>query len=312
VRIRVCPSCKHRWIATRDKRNLPDQLATGAGDYSTIVEVTHDSAVTFATSQQSQTASHNAFADCDLRELIGLTFQAEVGELQFLLDAANVNRQATETGMSTKLGAALHRQMVNLPAPFSAVELARLWTGAAGEARMSGMRVPIIAIAGSGNHGIVNFLGTLAVAQAVGASEEQLARALAISSTVTVYIKGFIQRITAFCGCAVAASPGVAASATHLLGGNWDTMTRAMHSVIGALAGMVCDGAKESCAYKISMATATAIQSAYLAAEGVGVESQMGVVGADIEATIRNLGALNNPGMVETDRFLLGLIAGSR
>jgi L-cysteine desulfidase len=177
---------------------------------------------------------------------------------------------------------------------------------------MSGMRVPIIAIAGSGNHGIVNFLGPLAVAQAVGASEEQLARALAISSTVTVYIKGFIQRMTAFCGCAVAASPGVAASATHLLGGNWDAMTRAMHSVIGALAGMVCDGAKESCAYKISMATATAIQSAYLAAEGVGVESQMGVVGADIEATIRNLGALNNPGMVETDRFLLDLIAGSR
>jgi len=85
-----------------------------------------------------------------------------------------------------------------------------------------------------------------------------------------------------------------------------------MHSVIGALAGMVCDGAKESCAYKISMATATAIQSAYLAAEGVGVESQMGIVGADIEATIRNLGALNNPGMVETDRFLLDLIAGSR
>jgi len=124
-------------VAVRYTRDAPDPLyiradvragihrasATIAGDYSTIVEVTHDSPVTFATSQQLQTASHNAFADCDLRELIELTFQAEVGELQFLLDAANVNRQATETGMSTKLGAALHRQMVNLPAPFSAMEL---------------------------------------------------------------------------------------------------------------------------------------------------------------------------------------------
>ncbi len=313
VRVRFTPDVPDPlYIRASVRAETLSASAIIAGDYSHIVEVTRNRTITFSAPHQAPNVAHDLFANLTLRELIELVTRADVAELKFLLDAARVNRQAAETGLSTKLGAALQRQMTPLPAPYSAMEQARLWTGAAGQARMSGLRVPILAIAGSGNHGIVNFLGPLAVAQSVNASEAQLACALAISSTVTVYIKGFIQRMTAFCGCAVAASPGVAASTVYLLGGDWNAMARAMQSVIGTLAGMVCDGAKESCAYKISTATATAIQLAYLAVADVGVESQMGIVGIDLEATIRNLGALNNPGMVETDRFLLDLIADSR
>jgi L-cysteine desulfidase len=173
---------------------------------------------------------------------------------------------------------------------------------------MAGLPVPIMAIVGSGNHGIANFLGILAVAEVLESPREKLAKALAISSTVTVYIKSILKRMTAFCGCSVAAATGVAAGTVYLLGGSRDDAIHAMQSVIGTLAGMLCDGAKESCAYKLSASTATAIQFAYLAMQGAYVPAGMGVVGNTIEGTIENLGRLNNPGMVETDRLVLELI----
>jgi L-cysteine desulfidase len=181
-------------------------------------------------------------------------------------------------------------------------------TAAAGEARMMGLIVPIIAIAGSGNHGITNFLGVSAVAEELGATELKTARALAISSTITIYIKGYVKRMTAFCGCAVAAATGVAAATVYLLDGCYGQMVQTMQSVIGTLGGMFCDGAKESCAYKLSTATAMAIQFAYLAMKGCGIPNGIGIVGNTIEDSFYNLGQLNNPGMVETDRIIAQLI----
>jgi L-cysteine desulfidase len=115
--------------------------------------------------------------------------------------------------------------------------------------------------------------------------------------------------MTAFCGCSVAAATGVAAATVYLLGGSFEDMVNAMHSVLGALAGIVCDGAKESCAYKLSTATATAIEYAYLATKKkVFIPRANGIVSHTIEHTFAKLGQLNNPGMVETDKCLLEII----
>jgi L-cysteine desulfidase len=282
-----------------------------ANDYSNIVEIARNGTVLFSSSSKKAEVVQDALAGCTLQALFGLIETLPVADLEFLLDAAEVNRRAAQTGLANpmmKLGRVFQSRAAGLPEELAAINTAQMWTAAAGEARMSGLPVPIIAITGSGNHGITNFLGVLAVAETLGSSRQQLARALAISSTVTVVIKGHVKRMTAFCGCAVAASTGVAAGTVYLLGGSYAEMVNAMQSVIGTLAGMLCDGAKESCAYKLSAATTLAIQFAYAACQGAYIPAGMGVVGKTIEKTFVNLGLLNNPGMTETDRFVLELI----
>ena len=164
---------------------------------------------------------------------------------------------------------------------------------------MGGMNVTITAITGSGNHGITNFVGVLTAAEELEATREQTAVALAISSMITIYIKGYIKRMTAFCGCGVAAATGMAAAVTYLLGGGYEQSVQA-------------DGAKSSCAYKLSTAAAMAVQAAYLAMAGCHVPAGEGIIGRTIEETFANIGRLNDPGMLETDRVMVSIIAQRR
>jgi L-cysteine desulfidase len=283
-----------------------------SNDYTNMTEVVVDGIAVSATAISTRAQAHESLKGHSLEELFRAIDTMSSVDLAFLMDAARVNRRAAGTGLgnpaSVRLGTALSQLPESLPAPFKAATRARCLTAAACEARMSGLPVPVIAIAGSGNHGIANFLGILAVAEVLGSPEERLARALAISSTVTVVIKGYASRLSAFCGCAVSAAAGVAAGTVYLLGGSYQDSVNAMQSVIGTLAGMVCDGAKESCAFKLSSSVALAIQFSYLALDGAYVPAGMGLLGGTIEQTFENLGRLNNPGMVAADRLLLGMI----
>jgi L-cysteine desulfidase len=165
-----------------------------------------------------------------------------------------------------------------------------------------------MAITGSGNHGITNFLGIYALAKELGVHDDALAKALAISSIITIYIKGCIKRTTAFCGCAIASATGIAAGSVYLLGGDFEDMGHAMQSVIGTFSGMLCDGAKESCAYKMSTATSAAIQFAYLALDGAYVPPRDGVVGNTIEETFENLSTLNDQSLTQTAKIVIEII----
>ena len=150
---------------------------------------------------------------------------------RFLLDAAKLNAEATRADLAAdgSLGTALHAVAATPRTQ------AQAWAGAASEARMAGLPVPVAAITGSGNHGIANFLGVWGYAQAVGADRERTARALAIASLVTIAIKAHTGKLTAFCGCAIAPATGLAAAAAYLMGGNAAVQAHAMQSVIGIL-----------------------------------------------------------------------------
>ncbi len=283
-----------------------------ANDYTNVVELTVDGVAVSLTAENGRAPAQESVKGHSLDVLFSTIETMSADELAFLTDAARVNLWAAHAGLaspaSVRLGTALSLLPENLPAPFKAATRAQCLTAAACEARMSGLQVPVIAIAGSGNHGIACFLGVLAVAEVLGSSEERLARALAISSTVTIAIKGYASRLSAFCGCAVSAAAGVAAGTVYLLGGGYRDSVNAIQSVIGTLAGMVCDGAKESCAFKLSSSVALAIQFSYLTLDGAYVPAGMGMLGGTIEKTFENLGRLNNPGMVAADRLLLGMI----
>lgn len=181
-------------------------------------------------------------------------------------------------------------------------------TAAASEARMRGFPVPVYALSGSGNHGITAFVGIDIVAEELGADDERRCRALALASLLAIYVKAQTGRLTSYCGCAIAPATGVAAATVYLLNGSVEAIVQAMQSVIGTFSGMLCDGAKLSCAYKVSTVAAAAVQFAHLALRDAFVPCGDGIVGRTIEETIRNLGILNNPGMRETDRVILGLL----
>lgn len=285
--------------------------ATIMNDYSNITEVTHNGETVFSSDSMAADETQDILKEYGLEHLLKLIDTMTLKELQFLIDYAMINKEAAEAGLkdpNMKLGRNFKEYEPTSALPYSVINKAQVMTAAAGEARMLGLIVPIMAIAGSGNHGITNFLGVLSVAEELKSDDLKLAKALAISSTITIYIKGYVKRMTAFCGCAVAAATGVAASTVYLLGGTYQQAVAAMQSEIGTLAGMFCDGAKESCAYKLSTATTMAIQFAYLAMKGCAIPGGIGIVGNTIEDTFYNLGKLNNPGMVETDKVIVQLI----
>ena len=311
VQVRYADSPDPLYVRAEVSSGTRHAHAIIANDYSNIVEVGRDDAIIFSSPIAKASGVQDALAGCKLSSLFDLVDTMKPDELEFLMQAAEINLQAAQLGLkseSLKLGRVLEQRATNLPQPFAAMHTAQVWTSAASEARMAGLPVTVMAITGSGNHGITFSLGVLAVAQTLGTPREKLLRALAYSALVTVVIKSYVHRMTAFCGCAVAASTGVAAGTVYLLGGDYAIAERAMQSVIGTLAGMLCDGAKESCAYKLSTSASLAIQSAFAAVQGASIPSGMGIVGNTIDDSFANLGRLNHPGMIATDQLVLSLI----
>jgi L-cysteine desulfidase len=281
------------------------------GTHDHFSEVTKNGKVIFSAVTQKKAEKNETLYLYSVRALVDLIMTINPKEFDFLLEAAKKNYEAALVGLqneNTHYGPALQRWAAGLSMPHAAVAQTQLMTGAASEARMLGLPISIMAITGSGNHGITNFLGMYAFGKALGMDDEKLALALAISSMITIYIKGYTTRLTAYCGCAIAPATGIAAGATFLLGGEYEYMVHAMQSVIGTFSGMLCDGAKESCAYKVSVVASTAIQFAYLAMDGAFIPKCDGIVGKTIEETFDNLGFLNNPGMKDTDKAVLKIL----
>ena len=236
----------------------------------------------------------------------------DAGVFHFLMEHAETNLKAARSGLESpdlRFARALNGSSDSLPVEIRSIEQVRYFTAAASEARMAGMKIPVMALTGSGNHGIANFLGIYILAKELGVSEEQLAYALAITTMITIYIKAYTGKMTAYCGCAIAPATGVAAGGVYLMGGDYEQMEAAMQSVIGTYAGMLCDGAKISCAYKVSTASASAVQFAQLACKGAFVPVRDGIIGRTIEETFQHLGEINNPGMRPTDQVVINILS---
>lgn len=251
------------------------------GDYSCVTEILRNGAPVMQAEGRTHGTAVYPLVEYSVQELYETILSIERESFRFLLEDARRNQEAVRRDLEDPelpLGRLLKQRISGqMTGPLAVSAEAQAYT-AAGEARMSGLNVTIMAIAGSGNHGITNFVGVLSAAEALGASEEQTAAALAISSMITIYIKAHIKRMTAFCGCGVAAATGMTAAVSYLLGGSYDTAVHAMQTVLGTIGGMFCDGAKISCAYKLSTAASLAVQAAYLAREGCFVPAGVGII----------------------------------
>ncbi|MCG8510078.1 MAG: L-serine ammonia-lyase, iron-sulfur-dependent, subunit alpha [Rhodospirillales bacterium] len=283
-----------------------------SGGHDTFQEAGVDDEIVFRRDFSGSAGSDpfDVLLDQKLDVIIDLVEGVPAADFEFLVEAAQTNQKAARADFDDRrstLGTAMLRRRA-VGADASAAANARALSGAAGEARMRGLDVPVAALAGSGNHGIAAFLGVVGLAQSLDVSRDRLAHALAIAAAVTVFVKAHTGRLTTFCGCSIAPATGVAAATVWLLRGTREQMVQAMQTVIGTFAGMLCDGAKESCAFKVATVVGSAVELAELALDGAYVPSGNGIVGATIEQTIENLARLNNPGMCGTERVILEII----
>ncbi|MEG1426630.1 MAG: L-serine ammonia-lyase, iron-sulfur-dependent, subunit alpha, partial [Oscillospiraceae bacterium] len=247
-----------------------------------------------------------------LHGIWNFSMSVPLAELAFLQDTIDLNCAIAKVGLTNEYGLRVGRSMLceteysmedtDLATYISAV------TAAAADARMSGCSLPVMSTTGSGNQGITASLPVIAAAKKLHSSREELLRALTLSELVTIHIKHHIGKLSALCGCAIAASAGVSCALTYLKGGDRTKMYCAVQNMIADISGLICDGAKETCSLKIATAVSGAVQCATLAIHGIAATQKDGIVEADVENSILNLARLGNQGMVETDKVILDMM----
>ena len=252
-----------------------------------------------------------------LRRVYDFAMEVDTHELTFLLEGAQMNTAAAETSFADQYGHGLGR-LLRANTLTATPEMEKLfgntlftkiisYTCGACDARMSGAMVQVMSNSGSGNQGISCSIPVYLYAKENNCSEERRLRALALSNLTVIYIKQSLGRLSALCGCVVAAT-GSAAGITYLMGGNYEEITYAIKNMIANISGMICDGAKPGCALKVTSGVATAIFSAYLAMQHSYADSTEGIVEDDIDRTIRNLTRIGHDGMKVTDDLILDIM----
>lgn len=185
----------------------------------------------------------------------------------------------------------------------------RAYAAAASDARMNGCEMPVVICSGSGNQGITASVPVWRYGLFLGADEENILRAVALSDLITIHQKTGIGRLSAYCG-AVSAGVGAGCGIAWLRGAGYDGISRTICNAVAMISGCICDGAKASCASKIAMAVDTGILGYNMYLGGNNFRPGDGIEGADVEETIRNVGVLASKGMHETDRVILNIMTG--
>ena len=261
---------------------------------------------------QTEEKKENIMDNITIQEIVANIEDMDLEDIRFLLDGIEMNMDMAKYGLENKIGIGVGRGIKEsieegLLGDGIMTE-AMLLTAAASDARMGGAKLPVMSSNGSGNHGLTAILPIVAYAQKYPQSDEKMAKALAISHLITAYVKNFTGRLSAVCGCGVAASTGASAGISWLMDGNINHIYGAIENMIADLSGMICDGAKAGCALKLSSAASAAVQSAVIAKQGYSVPALNGIVGTRVEESIQNLGRVSDKGMQITDEIILNVM----
>lgn len=248
----------------------------------------------------------------NLRTVWDYAMESPLEELEFILEARTLNKAAADESLRGEWGHCLGRTLQQSAQSLRIMGDTTLshmisYTSAACDARMGGAKIPVMSNSGSGNQGIVSTLPVVVYAEDMACSEEQLVRALVLSHLTVIYIKQSLGRLSALCGCVVA-STGSSCGITYLMGGGYTEVAMAVKNMVATLTGMICDGAKPSCALKLSSAVSTAVMAATMAVEHHCVSAYEGIVDDDVDRSILNLTSIGSRGMLETDKMILNIM----
>ena len=266
--------------------------------------------------EESGASQEELEADEEIALNFGLVYdfamQMPLEEIRFILETARVNEAAAKASMEA--GCYGHTVSQTFAGEFgkrflgdSVYTHMLAMTAAACDARMDGAMIPVMSNSGSGNQGLSATLPVVSFAKDMQSSEEQLIRALMLSHLMVIYIKQSLGRLSALCGCVVAAT-GASCGITYLMGGSRQQLTYAIKNMIGNITGMICDGAKPRCALKVSSGVSPAMLSALMAMEQKVVTPVEGIIDEDVDRSIANLTSIGSKGMESTDRLVLDIM----
>lgn len=282
-----------------------------AGGHTTFVYVEHDGEVQLDKRGGASSETESGDVSLTLRRVWEFATTTPLDEIRFILESRRLNWNAAEKAFSGDYGHSVGRtlrcdreQQVMGDSIFTRI---LSYTSAACDARMAGAMIPVMSNSGSGNQGIAATMPVAVYARETGATEEQTIRALTLSHLTVIYIKQSLGRLSALCGCVVAAT-GSSCGIVYLMGGGYDQVAAAVKNMIANLTGMICDGAKPSCAMKLTSGVSTAVLSAMMAMDGQCVTPVEGIIEEDVDRCIRNLTKIGRDGMNETDRLVLNIM----
>ena len=243
-----------------------------------------------------------------LQQLYDYVKTVDIEEIRFINEAYKVNLELFHEGLENPR-TTFARQLlaINNGKEVSDDEqkTASLMCNAAIEARVIGLDKPAMSITGSGAHGIIATMPLYAAYKVNGYTEEQLLRATALSYLVCMYIKEYSGRLSAFCGCAIAAGSGMACALVYLRGGTVEMMAHTLNNMASSITGMICDGGNQGCTMKGVAAVDAAYKSVEFAMNGIYISEVHGINGNTPEETMRNMGLIASPGMVGTEKTIV-------
>lgn len=282
------------------------------GTHTNFTEVSRNGQILY--SKQGESGNNAAEQDeqpLTLRDVYEYATTVDLEQIIWLKEAEKMNIGAAEVSFTGDYGHGLGRLMHTTAKEsiFGDTLFTKIlsYTSGACDARMSGAMVPVMSNSGSGNQGISATVPVVIFGREKGVSEERLVRALALSHLTVVYIKQSLGRLSALCGCVVAAT-GSSCGITYLMGGEYREICFAVKNMVANLTGMICDGAKPSCSLKVTSGVSTAVLSAVLAIEQRHTTSLEGIIDDDVDKCIANLTNIGRNGMRETDKLILKIM----
>ncbi len=283
------------------------QVIIATGHTNIIFESKDGEVILDKSSNTSVEEQEEQTVELSMRRVYDFAMQTPIESLRFILESKRLNLGAAQAALDGTFGHNVGRLMAGEVFGKTTFTKILAYTSAACDARMAGAMIPVMSNSGSGNQGIAATLPVVIYAQEHSVSEEQLIRALTLSHLTVIYMKEKLGRLSAMCGCVVAAT-GSSCGVTYLMGGEYPQITYAVKNMVANLTGIICDGAKPSCALKISSGVSTAIISAAMAIEGSCVSSVEGIIDDDVDKCIENLTVIGSDAMNITDGYVLDIM----
>ncbi|MBE6333986.1 MAG: serine dehydratase subunit alpha family protein [Bacteroidales bacterium] len=310
VSVVLKPGCTDKLYAeavcTKDSESAVAVIAHG---HTNFIKYSLNDEVLFEKVQQ-QGGESSKGVEMSLREIWDFCNNVDIEKISFLKAGVEMNKAISEAGLKSEYGLQIGKTLKeNVGQGILANDFltkALITATAASDARMDGCPKPVMTNSGSGNQGITVYLPVVVAAKQFNASDEQLIRALAMSNLVSAHIHYYMGHLSALCGIMLAAT-GAATGIVFLMGGDFNRVANAVKTMSSDLTGMICDGAKSGCALKVYSGVSAAVQAALLAMQGIQTFNS-GIVDAEVENTIKNVGIIGSVGMEQTDETILQIM----
>lgn len=274
--------------------------------HTLITEIVKDEKVIYQIDMAAENSKED-YSKLTIRDILEFANTVETDKLKDLLNRQiEMNQAVSNEGMKNPYGAEVGRTLME-KADSSVRTRACAYAAAGSDARMGGCSLPVVINSGSGNQGMTVSLPVIVYAEYLGKSREELYRALIVSNLVAIHQKHYIGSLSAFCGAVIAAS-GAGAAITYMMEGSYEAVSRTIVNTVANVGGIVCDGAKASCAAKIASAVDAAILAHSLSMKGRTFHEGEGIIQDTVEETIQSVGYVGRVGMKETDHQILKIM----